>query len=201
MDGARLRAGDKIRGLLAEADREAAARLAEAEAALSEGRIDDARRLATPLVAGPRAADALALLDRTVPGGTRFASPPDLDGPAAEAAVPAAGRSTSARTVFTAVSLSLFVAIGTALAASWDGLIQRLGRAPSPQRATSAASVGVGSEDDVIGRARRLAASGRAGEALALLGSVAPEHPSYPLARQLRAQVAAAGHRSEGTDQ
>jgi hypothetical protein len=85
----------------------------------------------------------------------------------------------------------VFLLLGVAVAANWDGLIDRLEQAPRPQQASVSyvADPRTRAEDQTIAAARRHLEEGDPARAVALLDSVHPQQPSYPFARQLRGQA------------
>ena len=103
----------------------------------------------------------------------------------------AARPSARSRMVLGSACAVVFVTLGAAVAANWDGLLRRLAQAPVPRDSTVAVSTRPASrvEDRTIADARRLLEQGDAARAVALLDSVSPEQPSYPFARQLRGQA------------
>ena len=162
--------------LLAPADANARAGLDAAQSASAEhDRILEERLAAAEQIPLPRGWFTLRRSD----GEGLIPSPP---------AGSPAGRS---RMVLAAACAALFLALGAAVATTWDGMMRRLAQAPTPQEASLAnhAPSGPRMEDQTIAAARRFLAEGDPARAVALLDSVRPHQPSYPFARQLRGQA------------
>ena len=175
----------------AEHQRSLEERLAAAERRIEEGAHTDARALLDAVVRdGGEFHRAAALLDRIpIPPGWFTQRRSDGEGPVL--APPPGSPSGRSRMMLGAVCAALFLLLGAAVAASWDGLMRRLAQAPMPQDASVAFSAPPGprAEDQTIAAARRLLEDGDPARAKALLDSVHPHQPSYPFARQLRGQA------------
>jgi hypothetical protein len=128
------------------------------------------------------------VLEKNAPGAARFAPVAGEESPPPAPAVAALPRSRS-RAVFAIACTAVFAALTGGIAASWDGLLDRLSRAPAPRSGPGPTVAGETGASNVVGRARRLLAAGHAPAAIALLDSVSPADPAWPLARQLRAQA------------
>ncbi len=186
------RAGlDAAQSASAEHERDLEERLAAAGMRIEEGAHTDARALLDAVVRdGGDSHRAAALLDRIpIPPGWFTLRPSDGEGPVQ--APPAGSPSGRSRRALGAVCAALFLLLGAAVAATWDGLMRRLAQAPMPQDASVAfaAPPGPRAEDQTIAAARRLLEDGDPARAVALLDSVHPHQPSYPFARQLRGQA------------
>ena len=133
---------------------------------------------------------AAALLDR-IPISPGWFTLRRSDGEGPLLAPPAGSPSGRSRMMLGAVCAALFLLLGAAVAATWDGLMRRLAQAPTPQETSVAFAVPPGprAEDQTIAAARRLLEEGDPARAVALLDSVHPHQPSYPFARQLRGQA------------
>jgi hypothetical protein len=186
------RAGlDAAQSASAEHERTLDERLAAAEMRIEEGAHGDARALLDAVVRdGGDTHRAAALLDRIpIPPGWFTLRRSDGEGPVP--APPAGSPSGRSRILLGAVCAVLFLLLGAAVAATWDGLMRRLAQAPMPQEASVAfpAQPGPRAEDQTIAAARRLLDDGDPARAVALLDSVRPHQPAYPFARQLRGQA------------
>ena len=183
---------DAAQSASAERERNLEQRLAAAEMRIEEGAHADARALLDAVVRDGGDSDrAAALLDRIpIPPGWFTLRRSDGEGPVlAPSAGSPSGRS---RMMLGAVCAALFLILGAAVAAAWDGLMRRLAEAPMPQEMSSVAfSMPPGPlvEDQTIAAARRLLEDGDPARAVALLDGVHPHQPSYPVARQLRGQA------------
>src|SRR5207245_9968224 len=72
---------------------------------------------------------------------------------------------------------------------SWDRLLDRLGRAPSPSSRAAAPPTSVAAPtpgERAVADARRLLDQGETAAALAVLDRISPDEPAYPFARELR---------------
>jgi hypothetical protein len=175
---------------VAERERVLEERLADAERHIEEGDHGDARALIDAVVReGGDAGRAAALLER-IPILPRWYAPRPADSGSylAPPAGSAAGRS---RLVLGSACAILFLALGSAVASNWDGLLRRLAQAPVPRDSSVSVSTLAAArpEDQTIAAARKLLEQGDAARAVALLDSVSPQQPSYPFARQLRGQA------------
>jgi hypothetical protein len=89
----------------------------------------------------------------------------------------------------------VFGLLATGVASSWDRLLDRLGRAPSPssQPAPPATSLAAPTPSErAVADARRLLDQGETAAALTVLDRISPDEPAYPFARELRRQAEAA---------
>jgi len=182
---------DAAQSASAERERNLDERLAEAEMRLEEGAHTDARALLDAVVRDGGDSDrAAALLDR-IPIHPGWFALRRSDGEGPLLTPPAGSPSGRSRMMLGAVCAALFLLLGAAVAATWDGLMRRLAQAPMPQETSIAFSLPPGprAEDQTIAAARRLLEDGDPARAVALLDSVHPHQPSYPFARQLRGQA------------
>ena len=192
---------DKIEGLLAEG-RALLASGRPRDAALAYERVlllspDDSSARAGLDAAQSASAEHDRILEERLAAAERVPIPrgwfalrrSDGEGPAP--APPAGAPSGRSRMMLGAVCAALFLLLGAAVAATWDGLMRRLAQAPTPQEASLAFATdpGTRAEDQTIATARRLLEDGDPARAVALLDSVHPRQPSYPFARQLRGQA------------
>jgi hypothetical protein len=86
----------------------------------------------------------------------------------------------------------VFGLLATGVASSWDRLLDRLGRAPSPtsQSAPPATSLAAPTPGErAVADARRLLDQGETAAALSILDRISPDEPAYPFARELRRQA------------
>ncbi|MFI5403474.1 MAG: hypothetical protein ACHQ1G_11095 [Planctomycetota bacterium] len=175
----------------AERERDLDERLTAAERRIEQGAHTDARALLDAVVRDGGSSDrAAALLDR-IPISPGWFTLRRSDGEGPLLAPPAGSPAGRSRMMLGAVCAALFLLLGAAVAAKWDGLMQRLAQAPTPQETSVAFSVPPGprAEDQTIAAARRLLEQGDPARAVALLDSVHPHQPAYPFARQLRGQA------------
>jgi hypothetical protein len=185
---------ERSRAAATEAERRSEACVDEAERAIARGAWDEARaQVDAALAAGPTGARALALADRLDRRSGRVAAPvarPDAPPP------PRAERRPHwSRRVFLAACALLFVSLAVGVAASWDGLIGRLTRAPRPAAMTAPPTLGAAAPSEAgraVSDARLRLEQGDPAGALAALERVRPEDPLYPYAQQLRLQSEAA---------
>jgi hypothetical protein len=134
---------------------------------------------------------------------------PDQQEPAAAPAPPAAGepfagRGWWSRTAFATICGVAFAAVTTTVAASWEHLLGRLERRPSPAGyAVSTLPLPPAPPGErALAEARRRLDRGDVAGALSALADIRPDDPVYPFALQLRqraemASVAPASVRSE----
>jgi hypothetical protein len=158
---------------------------------IEEGAHTDARALLDAVVRdGGDSGRAAALLDR-IPISPGWFTLRRSDGEGPVVAPPAGSPSGRSRMWLGAVCAALFLILGAAVAATWDGLMRRLAQTPMPQETSAVFSAPPGSrvEDQTIAAARRLLEDGDPARAVVLLDSVHPHQPSYPFARQLRGQA------------
>lgn len=188
---ARARAG--------ELERELEARLDEARAAVAAGELAHARSLLEDVIRlGGDRDRAHELLDRLHARGT---SPSEAARPAPSIPVRSmtavAAREPRAwwsRTVFATACGLAFAAVTTTVAASWDHLLGRLERRPSPAAyPISPASLATGPAGErALTEARRRLEHGDLSGALTALQDIAPDDPVYPFALQLRQRAESA---------
>ena len=186
---------ERSRALATEAERRSEACVDEAERAIARGAWDEARgQVDAALAERPTGARALALADRLDRRSGRVAAPvlrgdPPLPAPRIER------RPHWSRRVFLAACALLFGSLAAGVAASWDGLIGRLTRAPRPAAMTAPATLGTAALSEggrAVSDARLRLEQGDPAGALAALERVRPEDPLYPYAQQLRLQSEAA---------
>lgn len=199
------RGADQAEALCHEAVRLGAERLQQAEAACAAGEGAAARRLAEEAIARGGDRDrAHALLDRL----DRRESRPEPASAAAETeaelrvAVPRSGSRAWSRQAFLAGCAVLFALLLAGVASSFEGLLERLQRAPVPASFTLPPSTvlppsSVG--EQTVATARRLLDQGDATGAVALLREVKPAEPAYPFAQQLLSQAWAELERRKGS--
>ena len=188
---------EKARAAAVEAERVLATRLQEAEGALAAGDDDTARVLLDEIIRNggdrDRARDLLDRLDRR-PGRLNAGRGLGTSTGEAEEAASATSPAWSRRAVIGGWVL-VFGLLATGVASSWDRLLDRLGRAPSPssQPATPATSVAAPTSGErAVADARRLLDQGETAAALMVLDRISPDEPAYPFARELRRQAEAA---------
>ena len=188
---------EQARAATVEAERVLATRLQEAEGALAAGEDERARALLDEIIRNggnrDRARDLLDGLDRR-PGRLNAGRGQGTSAGEAEEAASAAAPAWSRRAVVGGWVL-LFGLLATGVASSWDRLLDRLGRAPSPSSrpappATSVAAPTPG--ERAVADARRLLDQGENAAALTVLDRISPDEPAYPFARELRRQAEAA---------
>jgi len=95
------------------------------------------------------------------------------------------------RRVFLATCAVVFASLAAGVAASWDGLIGRLTRAPRPAAMMAPPTLGAAAVSEggrAVSDARLRLEQGDPAGALAALERVRPEDPLYPYAQQLRMQ-------------
>ena len=181
-----------------ELDRELEERLQLARETAAAGDLPRARALLEEIIRlGGDRDRAHEMLDRLdVRGGMLAASAeaaPALPEQLADTALARASGAWWSRSVFATVCGVAFVAVTTTVAASWDHLLGRLERRPSP--AAYAVSTlplpAPPAGERALAEARRLFDHGDVRGALTALGDIRPDDPVYPFALQLR-------HRAEG---
>jgi hypothetical protein len=175
----------------AERDRDLDARLDAAEMHIDEGSHTGVRALIDAVVRdGGDSHRAAALLDR-IPIPPGWFSLRRTDGEATIPPLPAGSPSGRSRLFLGLACGAVFLLLGVAVAAYWDGLMRRLEQAPRPQQASVSYSADPQprAEDQTIAEARRHLDQGDPARAVELLDRVHPHQPSYPFARQLRGQA------------
>lgn len=185
---------EQARAAVTEAERRSESSLDAAQAAADRGAWDEARtHLDAALAARPTGPRALALADRLDRRSGRVAAPVV---PAAAAPAPVReARTHWPRRVFLAACALLFASLAAGVAASWDGLIGRLTRAPRPAAMMAPPTLGATAQSAggrAVSDARLRLEQGDPAGALAALERVRPEDPLYPYAQQLRLQSEAA---------
>jgi hypothetical protein len=158
----------------------------------------------------------LAIGPEAPQGRTEVPVPDDLglgDGPSGDRALPALdpvspksplsrrAHFPSPRGALVVAWTLAFAGLGTGVALSFERLFVSLTEAPSPswQETMPSLSTAARSEDAALHSARRLMAEGDFAAALRILDSISPDEPSYPLARELRAQAEVALRGAEGS--
>jgi hypothetical protein len=194
-DNAEARGGlEQARAAAVEAERVLATRLQEAEDALVAGEDEKARTLLEEIIRHggdrDRARDLLDRLDRR-PGRLNAGRGPwTSSGDAEEGSV--ATSSAWSRRVVIGGWVVVFGLLAAGVASSWDRLLDRLGRAPSPtsQAAPPATSLAAPTPGErAVADARRLLDQGETAAALSILDRISPDEPAYPFARELRRQA------------
>ena len=194
-DNAEARRGlEQARAAAVEAERVLAARLEEAENALAAGEDEKARTLLDDIIRNggdrDRARDLLDRLDRR-PGRLNAGRGPWTVAGEAEEGSAATSPAWSRRAVIGGWVV-VFALLATGVASSWDRLLDRLGRAPSPtsQSAPPATSLTAPTPGErAVADARRLLDQGETAAALSILDRISPDEPAYPFARELRRQA------------
>ena len=188
---------EQARAATVEAERVLATRLQEAEGALAAGEDEKARALLDEIIRKggdrDRARDLLDRLDRR-PGRLNTGRGLGTSAGEAEDGASAATPAWSRRAVIGGWVV-VFGLLATGVGSSWDRLLDRLGRAPSPssQPAPPATSVAAPTPGErAVADARRLLDQGEAAAALMVLDRISPDEPAYPFARELRRQAEAA---------
>jgi hypothetical protein len=195
-DNSEARRGlEQARAAAVEAERVLAARLAEAESALAAGREEEARRLLDEVIRNGGDRDrARVLLDRLDRRPGRLHTGPGADSlEDGQAGGVASSPAWSRRAVITGWVV-VFGLLATGVGSSWDRLLERLSRAPSPSSrpAPPASSLAAPSAGErAVADARRLLDQGETATALAVLDRIAPDEPAYPFARELKRQAEA----------
>jgi hypothetical protein len=194
-DNAEARRGlEQARAAAVEAERVLATRLQEAEGALAAGEDERARALLDEIIRNggdrDRARDLLDRLDRR-PG--RLNAGRGLWPSAGEAEEGAAMTSPAwSRRAVIGGWVVVFGVLAAGVASSWDRLLDRLTRAPSPssQPASPASSLAAPTPGErAVADARRLLDQGETAAALTVLDRISPDEPAYPFARELRRQA------------
>lgn len=197
-DGARS-GFEASRRAAAEAQRRLDASLDEARLAIDAGDVARARLLLEDVVEkGGNRDTARSLLDRLDRREGRLFEGAAAS-PEAEPAEPAPPRSGArwSRRVLVGAWVTAFALLAAGVASSWERLVLVLVEPPTPAPVAgppvteAPASAG----EKAFVEARRLAESGDAAAALAVLDRITPDEPAYPFARQFRAQVEAAVRR------
>jgi hypothetical protein len=197
-DNAEARRGlEQARAAAVEAERVLATRLQEAEGALAAGEDEKARALLDEIIRNggdrDRAADLLDRLDRR-PGRLNGGRGPWTSAGEAEERAFVTSPAWSRRALIGGWVV-VFGVLATGVASSWDRLLDRLTRAPSPtsQPAPPASSLAAPTPGErAVADARRLLEQGETAAALTVLDRISPDEPAYPFARQLRRQAEAA---------
>lgn len=194
-NGEARRGLEQARAAAVEAERVLAARLEEAEGALAAGDEPRARGLLEEVIRNggdrDRARVLLDGLDRR-PGRLR-AEPGPWSAEEGDERHAAASPAWSRRAMIGGWVV-VFGLLAAGVASSWDRLLDRLTRAPSPswQPAPPASSLAAPTPGErAVADARRLLDQGETATALALLDRIAPDEPAYPFARELRRQAEA----------
>jgi hypothetical protein len=182
---------DQARAAAVEAERRSESCIDEAERAIDRGAWDEARaQLDAALAERPTGARALALADRLDRRSGRVAVPV-LRADALPPAPSVERRPHWSRRVFLATCAVLFASLAAGVAASWDGLIGRLTRAPRPAAMMAPPTLGAAALSEggrAVSDARLRLEQGDPAGALSALERVRPEDPLYPYAQQLRLQ-------------
>ena len=187
---------EQSRAAAVEAERVLAARLEEAEGALAAGDDDKARGLLEEVIRNGGDRDrARVLLDRLDRRPGRLHAEPGQWNTAEGEESRAAASPAWFRRAMIGGWVVVFGLLATGAASSWDRLLDRLTRAPSPSSrpAPPASSLAAPTHGErAVADARRLLDQGEAATALALLDRISPDEPAYPFARELRRQAEAA---------
>ncbi len=184
---------EQARAAAVEAERVLAMRLQEAEAALATGEDDKARALLDEIIRQggdrDRARDLLDRLDRR-PGRLNAGRGPWTSTGEVQDGAAASASAWSRRAVIGGWVV-VFGLLATGVASSWDRLLDRLGRAPSPSSAPSAPATAAAPTpgERAVADARRLLDQGETAAALSILDRISPDEPAYPFARELRRQA------------
>jgi len=194
-DNAEARHGlEQARAATVEAERVLATRLQEAESALAAGDDESARALLEEIIRNggdrDRARDLLDRLDRR-PGRLDAGRGPGASAGEADESASAAIPAWSRRAVIGGWVV-VFGLLATGVASSWDRLLDRLGRAPSPSSPPARPSTSLAAPtpgERAVADARRLLDQGETAAALSILDRISPDEPAYPFARQLRRQA------------
>lgn len=186
---------ERARAAVTEAERRSESSVDDAERAIDRGAWDEARaHVDAALAERPSGARALALADRLDRRSGRVAAPV-VRRETPPAPLHADHRPHWSRRVFLATCALLFASLAAGVAASWDGLIGRLTRAPRPAAMTAPPTLGAAAQSEggrAVSDARRYLEQGDPAGALEALERVRPEDPLYPYAQQLRLQSEAA---------
>lgn len=182
----------EARRLASELERVSDARLDEAALALDAGDLDRARALIEDVVERGGDRDrARSLLDRADPRAGRLTDVESLIPPASahEEMENDRRRGTSWRAVLGGVWVVVLAGSMVGLALSWEPLVSRLTRPPSPHNEVTSSLIPgtpLSRGEQVMEDARRRLEAGDPAGAMAVLAQVAPEEPVYPLAVKLR---------------
>jgi hypothetical protein len=188
---------EEARALLGEGERLAGLKLHEAQAAVRDGRVEEARRLSNEaLECGADPAVVQSLLDRFDPRSGKVSSAETVaeeEPPGAGSALPSPRGYKRGVLVF-GWGIALVLLLGT-VAVSWERILGKLSGAPRPDSAgappiTSVPQRGLG--EAAVAEARQLLEAGHAASALRTLDRIPADDPAQPYARQVRAQVEAA---------
>lgn len=186
----------RARVMVTEADRVLEADLDEAGRAMDTGEHARARNLLERVLSRGGDRDrARALLDRLDPrSGSVAAIGPLVRPHASDARARPASPAPWSRGAFVAASALLFAALAAGVGASWERLLVRLARTPSPTSLLGAPETLVPVPtpgERAVAEARRLMQEGDWPAALAVLDGVPADEPAYPFARQLRSHAQA----------
>ena len=190
-----------------ELDRELEERLQAAREAAGAGDLPRARELLAEVIRlGGDRDRAHALLDRLDERGGLLPARAD-DEPARQQMGSGAeslgmARAWWSRTVFASVCAVAFAAVTTTVAASWDNLLGRLERRPSPAAyAVSTLPLPAPPPGErALAEARRRLDHGDVRGALTALGDIRPDDPVYPFALQLRQRAETVGAAPEAPE-
>jgi hypothetical protein len=183
-----------------ELDRELEERLQAAREAAGVGDLEVARALLAEVIRlGGDRDQARDLLDRLDDRGgllpARDDAEPARAAPGPDAPSTGSPREWWSRTVFASVCAVAFAAVTTTVAASWDHLLGRLEKRPSPAAyAVSTLPLPAPPPGErALTEARRRLDQGDVKGALAALDHIRPDDPVYPFAVQLRQRAETAG--------
>ena len=190
---------EAARAGLAEARRQLDGRLEEARVAIPEDPVRAREILDQVLRDGGDRDRAHTLLDRLDSRAGRLGDasrlPREPYGDALATDLARRRRSPVTRQAFVAGCTVAFVALAVGLAFSWERLVGGLVQNPSPSSVSVPPSTGIpapAAGEAALARARELMQRGDPAGALAVLDRVSRDEPTYPLARRLRAEAAAA---------
>ena len=183
-----------------ELDRVLEERLQVARAAADAGDLPRARELLGEVIRlGGDRDRAHDLLDRLDDRGGLLPARADTEPARSEtssgAASLGAARAWWSRTLFASVCAVAFAAVTTTVAASWDHLLGRLERRPSPAgyAVTTLPLPPAPPGERALAEARRRLDHGDVRGALTALGDIRPDDPVYPFAEQLRQRAETVG--------
>ena len=187
---------EQARASATESERVLEAHLREAEAAFAAGEDQRARSLLDEVIRQGGDRDrARDLLDRLDCRPGRLHARNGIGASTGEAPE---GRSIEppawSRRVVIGGWVVVFGLLATGVASSWDRLLDRLGRAPSPSSLPAAPPTSLAAPtlgEQAVADARHLLDQGETAAALAVLDRVSPDEPAYPFARELRRQAEA----------
>ena len=182
---------ERARAAAAEQDRIDLARLDEARRAVERGDREGARALLEEVLRqGGDRERALALLDRLDGRPGRLEGPRSEAAPHAEPAAAPVVRKARSRLAFIVACAAVFAVLGAGMAGSWEQLVARLVRAPSPssEPLTPSSAAAPSAGEQALAETRHLIEQGDLAGALVRLDRISAEEPAYPFARQLRVQ-------------